>query len=589
MKIPVATDKRYTIKNLEGKRKMKVSIVNGLSISDRIENLQTNSYRIYEDLSDENIRVYEEFKKQYISNLLIKEKVREWPENGYVIISQTGTGKSTWVTKTIGEILIEHQTRGLLITPRVALTMQYKLELAKLYCPELLEELTEKGLHRRHEYGVFDVYSFQELITISKECNVMGKRYEFVVLDEVHAFVGDAAFNPFTETIFRFLLMRVGAKAKRIYLTATPDIILTEIAEIEEEITPVPVPLKTTLGFNKSGIRLTVFRFERDYRYIVPAFFEDEEHILKILEKKPQDQKGLIFVKSKAQGARWEQRLGERRALYLDAENKQKERTEEFQNILKFQKMEQQFLIATRFMDVGVNLKDVELKVVVLFHFYPEDIVQMLGRKRISDGETVELYIKLPSAVEIRADLGKIKSSEEEARKNVRFFGSARYYSQFEHPFYVKQKENDYTLHANGFFMRFLAYRKRFLTECLKYESDRRTFVENLGKKLLSYLPGCSEPIFLDYLQENDEEIRKQVREKLEQWIDQELNRDYMGVLSDQLLEIFGEKRRLDQKGQISIGKINEQLKKYGLPYTIANQCKKGKKGVWKIERGISG
>lgn len=246
-------------------------------------------------------------------------------------------------------------------------------------------------------------------------------------------------------------------------------------------------------------------------------------------------------------------------------------------------------MIATRFMDVGVNLKDVELKVVVLFHFYPEDIVQMLGRKRISDGETVELYIKLPSAVEIRADLGKIKSSEEEARKNVRFFGSARYYSQFEHPFHVKQKENDYTLHANGFFMRFLAYRKRFLTECLKYESDRRTFVENLGKKLLSYLPGCSEPIFLDYLQENDEEIRKQVREKLEQWIDQELNRDYMGVLSDQLLEIFGEKRRLDQKGQISIGKINEQLKKYGLPYTIANQCKKGKKGVWKIERGISG
>ena len=143
---------------------MEVSIVNKLNISDRIDNLQPNWYQIFEDLSDENIRVYGEFMKQYVSNLLTKEKVRAWTENGYVIISQTGTGKSTWVTRTVGEILIDHQTRGLLITPRVALTMQYKLELAKLYCPELLEELTEQGLYRRHEYGCFDVYSFQEFV-----------------------------------------------------------------------------------------------------------------------------------------------------------------------------------------------------------------------------------------------------------------------------------------------------------------------------------------------------------------------------------------------------------------------------------------
>ena len=567
---------------------MEVSIVNKLNISDRIDNLLPNWYQIFEDLSDENIRVYGEFMKQYVSNLLTKEKVRAWTENGYVIISQTGTGKSTWVTRTVGEILIDHQTRGLLITPRVALTMQYKLELAKLYCPELLEELTEQGLYRRHEYGCFDVYSFQEFVMASKERSVMEKRYEFILMDEVHAFVGDAVFNPFTERIFRFLLMKVGAKAKRVYLTATPYIILDEIAEIEKEITPIPVPLKTTLGCTRPGIRLTVFRFERDYRYIVPAFFEDEEQILKILEKMPPDKKGLVFVKSRAQGIRWEQRLGERKALYLDAENKRKERAEEFQNILKFQKMEQQFLIATRFMDVGVNLKDVELKVVVLFHFYPEDMIQMLGRKRTSDGETVELYIKLPSAAEIRGDLGKIKLSEEEVRKNIRFLGSRKYYCQFEHPFCVMRKGDDYILHVNGFFMRYLAYRKRFLMECLQDESNSQTFVENLSKKLLSYLPGCSEPIFLDYLQENDEEIRKQAREKLEQWIDQELNRDDMGILSDQLLEIFGETRRPEQKGQIATGKLNGYLKRYGFPYTISNQSKKGKKGIWKIERGIS-
>ena len=215
-------------------------------------------------------------------------------------------------------------------------------------------------------------------------------------------------------------------------------------------------------------------------------------------------------------------------------------------------------------------------------------MIQMLGRKRTSDGETVELYIKLPSAAEIRGDLGKIKLSEEEVRKNIRFLGSRKYYCQFEHPFYVMRKGDDYILHVNGFFMRYLAYRKRFLMECLQDESNSQTFVENLSKKLLSYLPGCSEPIFLDYLQENDEEIRKQAREKLEQWIDQELNRDDTGILSDQLLEIFGETRRPEQKGQIATGKLNGYLKRYGFPYTISNQSKKGKKGIWKIERGIS-
>ena len=80
---------------------MEVSIVNKLNISDRIDNLQPNWYQIFEDLSDENIRVYGEFMKQYVSNLLTKEKVRAWTENGYVIISQTGTGKSTWVTSVV--------------------------------------------------------------------------------------------------------------------------------------------------------------------------------------------------------------------------------------------------------------------------------------------------------------------------------------------------------------------------------------------------------------------------------------------------------------------------------------------------------
>ena len=203
---------------------MRVTVIRREMLAEQIQEIEKEPYRIFHDLEEEHIRIYDEFAKQYISGILVKEKVKSWKAQGYVVISQTGTGKSTWVTRTIAEILLEDRSFGLLVTPRVALTLQYKKELAKLYCPELLEELTEQGLHKRSEYGPFDVYSFQEFVSYSKVQAVKNKGYKFVILDEVHAFVGDAAFNPFTEMMFRFLLKDVGKSARRVYLTATPEI-----------------------------------------------------------------------------------------------------------------------------------------------------------------------------------------------------------------------------------------------------------------------------------------------------------------------------------------------------------------------------
>ncbi|WP_455648904.1 DEAD/DEAH box helicase family protein [Enterocloster citroniae] len=60
--------------------------------------------------------------------------------------------------------------------------------------------------------------------------------YDFVILDEVHAFVGDAAFNPYTEITLNFLITEVGAQAVRIYISATPDIVIEKLIEVEQRI-----------------------------------------------------------------------------------------------------------------------------------------------------------------------------------------------------------------------------------------------------------------------------------------------------------------------------------------------------------------
>ena len=147
---------------------MKIAVKRRETLAEYLREIGKDQYKIFHDIEEEQIRVYDEFAKQFISGILTKAKVREWKMQGYLVIAQTGTGKSTWVTRTIGEMLLEHHRAGLLITPRVALSLQYKKEIAQLYCPNLLEELTEQGLHKRNEYGPFDVYSFQEFVSSAK-------------------------------------------------------------------------------------------------------------------------------------------------------------------------------------------------------------------------------------------------------------------------------------------------------------------------------------------------------------------------------------------------------------------------------------
>ena len=568
---------------------MKIAVKRRETLAEYLREIGKDQYKIFHDIEEEQIRVYDEFAKQFISGILTKAKVREWKMQGYLVIAQTGTGKSTWVTRTIGEMLLEHHRAGLLITPRVALSLQYKKEIAQLYCPNLLEELTEQGLHKRNEYGPFDVYSFQEFVSSAKVQAVTKKSYEFIILDEVHAFVGDAAFNPFTEKTFRFLLENVGKMAKRVYLTATPEVILDEISQVEEKITPEFTPQYGFLGCLRPSIRLTIFRFKRDYGYVQPIFFREEDSVFKIMESLPEGKKGLIFVRSMKQGLEWQAKLGKERAVYLDATNKRMEKEEDFHNLLRNQKIDRQFLIVTRFMDVGVNIHDLQLTSVVLFHVYPEDVVQMLGRKRVAKDEKVQLYIKLPDMDDFKRELGRLEKEENEIKNNGQMLqsGAVKLFSEIPHPFYVEENSGTYCLGCNVFYERLVFYHGKFLKDCLENMECQRDFEENFSEILLLYLPGCLEPQFLDRIAANSDQAVQMATDILESKVGIRLDKEQAMEVANQLLKIFGEKRRSDQTSQFPYKQIKKIQDQYGIPYKFSNQSANGESGTWIVERGI--
>ena len=446
-----------------------------------------------------------------------------------------------------------------------------------------------EGLHKRNGYGPFDVYSFQEFVSSVKTQAVTKKSYEFIILDEVHAFVGDAAFNPFTEKTFRFLIENVGKTAKRVYLTATPEIILDEILQAEEEINPEFTPQYDLLGWLRPSIRLTIFRFKRDYGYVQPIFFQEEDSIFKIMESLPEEKKGLIFVRSMKQGLEWQTRLGNQRAVYLDAKNKRAEREDDFHELLRDQKIDEQFLIVTRFMDVGVNIHDLQLTSVVLFHAYPEDVVQMLGRKRVAKDEKVQLYIKLPDMDDFKRELGRLEKEENEVKNNARMFQSwaVKLFSEVPHPFYVEENSGTYGLGCNIFYGRLIFYHGKFLEACLKNMECQRDFEDNFSEILLSYLPGCLEPRFLDRVAEKLEQAVQMATEILEKKVGTPLSREQAMEVANQLLKIFDVKRRSDQTTQFPYKPIKEILDRYRIPYKFSNQSANGKSGIWIVERGI--
>ncbi len=560
-------------------------------LEDRIESERAEGNSIYRYYEEERLKVYDPFSHQFVSNLLTEGKVAAWNKGGYFIISQTGSGKSTLVNEVISPLILSRRKKGLLITPRVALTMQYKRDIAKLYCPEKLEELQDKGIQREFEFGPLDIFTLQELTIEYKKNYVLEKRknYDFLIIDEVHAFVGDACFNSFTEEILRLLVLQIGAETKRIYMTATPGIALKEIVDIENEVTGRNPSQFNRYGFPLDDVYLTVYRFQQDYSYVKPVFFEEESTIIKHLLEIPAGEKAIIFVKSKAQGARMQEKLGKDKAVYMDAENKLASEEKTFNEIIKENYFDKQFLVATRFLDVGVNLKDYRIKHVVIFHIYREEVIQMVGRKRIIEKETVNLYIRIPKPSEIEQEIRKLEDEYTEMKNNIskNLKGFKGVFSQLPMPLFVKAEKGGVHICYNRFSMAINDYHRKQLWKYMEDSQVGREFFEGFKEKILQWIPGHKTYGDLERPGNGNGSLLEDIKLLLDPLLGKELGREEMVGISEKLLDIFKISRRRSQKEQIAMNLIRKKFCEYSLPYTIKNMSKCNKTGIWIIERGL--
>lgn len=145
--------------------------------------------------------------------------------------------------------------------------------------------------------------------------------------------------------------------------------------------------------------RRCYYREEPDYSYIDASYYLDYITLMEQI-KRTGDDKWIIFVDSEKKG---EDLLNMISALNLgNAALLSSKRIKEnkvsaavYEEIVQNQQFSCRILISTSVMDCGVNIIDPQVKHMSIACDNETTFLQMLGRKRVAEGERLQLYIKL--------------------------------------------------------------------------------------------------------------------------------------------------------------------------------------------------
>ena len=335
----------------------------------------------------------------FLSEIIGNEFV-QWEGDTQVLIhAPTGMGKTTFVVKTLLPYAVHKDREILYLSNRSILHQQLVQELCSMYDIPYSIMADEKVA----EFRGITLTTYQTLQTYLREQKAenFGKFF-YVVLDEIHYLMSDSLFNAQIQYLYQW--MSQNTFRVRIAISATIEEVLPYLNYYD--------PSWQAIG-SKNRYRCTFLRYSNRSVYNALNGIPEILHCYDISTKMPRmqffiykksteviekinedqsDEKWLMFLSNKENA----QQLLEKsihKAELLTAEKKQ---SEAMQKIVKKQKFEEKLLLTTKVLDNGISLKDPKIKNVVLDTIDKTDFLQMLGRRRILEGEEVILKVYIP-------------------------------------------------------------------------------------------------------------------------------------------------------------------------------------------------
>lgn len=338
---------------------------------------------------------------EYLSDIIGEEyKQWEWGERIY-ISSQTGSGKTHFCLHILFDYAVRNNRRILYLVNRKALKEQIEFEINRHSA-----DLQRKIPAHINARSYIDVRTYQSI----ESGDYPNSKYYYIVCDECHYFLSDANFNTNTCYSFNYLYQNYSYRSVFIFMSATienfenfMDMNFYQYGKYHSENSIFQWPfipngmgslgVKYVISGEKSFVRKYIGT--KEYSYLKINFINSEDDVSKIIKNK-KGEKWLIFYNNINNGKDLVKKLKEDNfdAIFLDADYESGEEEQiAYDKLEKEKLLKHDIIIATSVIDNGISIIDEELRNLIIFADTKEDLIQMLGRKRISNGEIINLYI----------------------------------------------------------------------------------------------------------------------------------------------------------------------------------------------------
>jgi hypothetical protein len=294
---------------------------------------------------------------KYISDIIPSEDIQEWKLGDSILINApTGSGKSYFTIEVLNIHAKATNNNILLITNRKLLKQQVEADIGK--------------------YSNITVYTYQQLTKILKANNFHNK-YKYIVADECHFFFSDSDFNDETDITLEFLTNLKNNVV--LFLSATCEVFKSYIIDKNKNI--------IFYGLDNQLI----------YRNLY--YFIEAETVIRLLENIPESEKVIYFCSNTEYAYKLHKKF-ESISSFLCSDNKTNKfrkfiSIDDRDNIIDNAKFSKQILFTTKILDNGVNIKDEQLKHIIIDLYDFDTIQQCIGRKRVlHDDDKVNVYIK---------------------------------------------------------------------------------------------------------------------------------------------------------------------------------------------------
>ena len=299
-----------------------------------------------------------------VSELVTTDEINSWKPGDIVAIKAgTGMGKSYFIKNNLYAIAKRDNKKILMLIHRRNCTDQFYKELARDKKLDIITIATYQKIEHLARTGQY--FSFKE--------------YDYIICDEFHYFMSDAAFNKTTDMSLDAILKQT-SKIK-IFMSATGKYVNNYLnkfkkLEIKDYELPITFEFIKELTFYNKDSTLETFIEEAIKHGHKAIFFLDSARKAYDLHKKYKE--NTLFNCSKTN------------ENYYKFVNQEK-----IANMLEHERFEESILITTTCMDAGVNIIDDKLEHIVCDVKDVSTLIQCIGRKRIvTKKDKIYLYIK---------------------------------------------------------------------------------------------------------------------------------------------------------------------------------------------------